>query len=259
MPIFETGPGIKLSYNLHSGDSSDKIVLLHGLGANKETFKEIINYPDLTDHTILSMDHVGHGDSSSPEEFSYTMIEMAEHVKKLIDEKAPSGKIVLVLHSMGGAIGVFLAELLGDRVKGILFVEGNLDFDDCFFSNYIITRHSLDEWVNGKFDRILEKYRTNPEMVEYSVAFGKAGALTLYKSSEDLVKVSKENVLLDRLVSLGVPVIGVYGDENNGKYPSEARFRVHFPVVFTPGGHNMMADDPDAFYLEVSKFINSIN
>ena len=40
MPIFETGPGIKLSYNLHSGDSSDKIVLLHGLGANKETFKE---------------------------------------------------------------------------------------------------------------------------------------------------------------------------------------------------------------------------
>ena len=216
MPKLETGPGIKLSYTLHSGDSSDTIVLLHGLGANKETFKEITNYPDLTGHSILAMDHVGHGDSSSPEEFSYTMMEMAEHVKKLIDEKAPSGKIVLVLHSMGGAIGIFLAELIRERVKGIIFAEGNLDFDDCFFSNYIITRHSLDEWVNGKFDRILEKYRANPEMFEYSVAFGKAGALTLYRASEDLVKVSKADVLLDKLVALRVPVIGVYGDENNG-------------------------------------------
>jgi pimeloyl-ACP methyl ester carboxylesterase len=255
MPTFETGPGIKLSYTLHLGDFPDTIVLLHGLGANKETFKEIVNYPELAEKSILAVDHVGHGDSSSPEDFSYTMLEMAEHVKKLVDETAPTGKIVLVLHSMGGAIGIFLAKLLGDRIKGIIFTEGNLDFDDCFFSNYIITRHTLDEWVTGKYDRILEKYRANPDMVEYSIAFGKAGALTLYKASEDLVKVSKADELLDRLVALGVPVIGVYGEENRGKYPSEARFREHFPVVFTPGGHNMMLDDPDAFYLEVSKFI----
>ena len=253
MPTLETGQGIKLSYTLHSGNLSDTIVLLHGLGDSRDTFKDITNYPELAEYNILSMDHVGHGDSSSPEGFSYTMREMAEHVKKLVNETAPTGKIMLVLHSMGGAIGIFLAELLGDRVKGIIFAEGNLDFDDCFFSNYIITRHSLDEWVNGKFDRILQKYKANPEMVEYSKAFEKAGALTLYRVSEDLVKVSKEDVLLDKLVDIGVPVIGVYGEENRGKYPSEARFREHFPVVFTPGGHNMMIDDPDAFYLEVSR------
>ena len=258
MPTLETGQGIKLSYSLHQGDLPDTIVLLHGLGADKETFKDITNYAELAEYNILAMDHVGHGDSSSPEDFSYTMKDMANHVKTLVDEKAPTGKIVLILHSMGGAIGIFLAELLGDRVRGIIFAEGNLDFDDCFFSNYIITRHSLDEWVKGKFDRILEKYKANPEMAEYSKAFEKAGALTLYRASEDLVKVSKADVLLDKLVALGVPVVGVYGEENNGKYPSEARFREHFPVVFTPGGHNMMTDDPDTFYLETSKFIKSL-
>ena len=72
MPALETGSGIKLSYTLHSGDSPDTIVLLHGLGANKETFKDIINYPELAEKSILAMDHVGHGDSSSPEDFSYT-------------------------------------------------------------------------------------------------------------------------------------------------------------------------------------------
>ncbi len=258
MPTLKTGQGIKLSYSLHQGDLPDTIALLHGLGADKETFKDITNYAELAEYNILAMDHVGHGDSSSPENFSYTMRDMAEHVKKLVDEKAPTGKIVLILHSMGGAIGIFLAKLLGDRVKGIIFVEGNLDFDDCFFSNYIITRHSLDEWANGKYDRILEKYKANPDMTEYSKAFEKAGAFTLYRASDDLVKVSKDDVLLDKLVALGVPVVGVYGEENNGKYPSEARFREHFPVVFTPGGHNMMVDNPDSFYLEASKFINSL-
>ncbi len=258
MPEIETGQGIKLSYTLHQGDFPDTIVLLHGLGDSKEKFKDVVNYPQLTGHNILAMDHVGHGESSSPNDFSYTMKDMADHVKKLVDMKAPKGNIVLILHSMGGAIGLFLAELLGERVKGIIFAEGNLDFDDCFFSNYIITRHTLDEWINGKFDRILEKYKSNPEMLEYSKSFEEAGALTVYKASEDLVKVSKADTLLGKLVEMGVPVIGIYGGENRGKYPSEARFREHFPVIFTPGGHNMMIDDPDAFYLEVFKFINSL-
>ena len=82
MPLHETGLGITLSYMLHEGDSQDTIVLLHGLGANKRSFKEITDYPSLTGHSILAMDHVGHGDSSSPKDFSYSMRDMAEHVKK---------------------------------------------------------------------------------------------------------------------------------------------------------------------------------
>lgn len=258
MPELKTRDGVKLSYYHHDGGKSETIVLLHGLGASKETFSDIINYPELLEYNILSMDHVGHGDSSTPEEFSYSMKDMAEHVKILIEKITPEGKVFLVLHSMGGAIGIFLAKMLGDRVKGIVFAEGNLDFDDCFFSNYIITKHTYDEWRNEKFDRILSKQKEDPEMLEYSKSFEKAGAMTLYKASEDLVKVSKEDVLLDMLAGLNVPVLGVYGDENMGKYPSEKRFREHFPVVFIPhSGHNMMIDNPDGFYHELTRFIGA--
>ncbi len=259
MPEFETREEIKIAYTHHKGQRSENIVLLHGLGASKETFSDILNYPALVEYNIIVMDHVGHGDSSTPEGFSFSMKAMAEHVRLLIEKVTPEGQVFLVLHSMGGAIGIFLAEILGDRVKGIVFAEGNLDFDDCFFSNYIITRHSYEEWTNEKFDRILSKYKSDPDMLEYSKSFEKAGAMTLFKASEDLVKVSQEDVLLDMLVSLDVPVLGVYGEENKGKYPSEKRFRKHFPVVFTPdSGHNMMIENPDAFYNEITRFIQSI-
>lgn len=259
MPKLETDQGITLSYSYHTGEKPDTIILLHGLGASKKVFRKITGYTKLAGYNILTMDHVGHGDSSSPHDFSYSMREMAEHVKRLVDEKTQSGNVFLVLHSMGGAIGIFLAEMLGDRVKGIVFAEGNIDFDDCFFSNYIISRHSLEEWESEKFNRILGKYKASSKMEIYAESFEKAGALTLYRASEDLVKISKNDVLLGKLVALGVPVIGVYGDENKGKYPSEARFREHFPVVFTPdSGHNMMEDNPDEFYLEISEFIESL-
>lgn len=259
MPELETREGINISYSYHKGTKSENIVLLHGLGASKETFSEILTYPELLEYNIISMDHVGHGNSSTPEDFSFSMSDMAEHVKILLEKVTPEGEVFLILHSMGGAIGIFLAKKLGNRLKGIVFAEGNIDFDDCFFSNYIITRHSYEEWVDEKFDRILNKYKSDPKMLEYSKSFEKAGPMTLFKASVDLVKVSEEDVLLDMMVSLEVPVLGIYGDENRAKYPSEKRFREHFPVVFTSNsGHNMMVDNPDEFYDEINKFIRSI-
>ena len=183
------------------------------------------------------------------------MREQAEAVKKLIDALGVKGDMMLIPHSMGGPIGIYLAQLLGPRVKGIVYAEGNIDFDDCFGSNLVITKYTYDEYLKTGFKKDLEGMgkRGYPPSIVASQA--KAGAVTVYRSSEDLVKVSKEDKLAGELKALRVPTLVVYGEKNKGLWTSEKKMASLFPLVYTPGAaHMMMGDNPTAFYGEVARF-----
>jgi pimeloyl-ACP methyl ester carboxylesterase len=251
--------GYTLSYTYHKGKKPLTIVPIHGLGGSKDYWQPIHEYPELTAYSILIPDLVGYGDSPAPKGFCYTMREQAEAVKKLIDALGVKGDMMLIPHSMGGPIGIYLAQLLGPRVKGIVYAEGNIDLDDCFGSNLVITSYTYDEYLKTGFQRDLDGMakRGYPPSIVASQA--KAGAVTIYRSSEDLVKVSKEDKLAGELKALRVHTLVVYGEKNKGLWTSERKMAALFPLVYTPGaGHLMMVDNPAAFYGEVAKFIKTL-
>jgi pimeloyl-ACP methyl ester carboxylesterase len=250
-------PGVEYAY-YHRKGGKPTLVFIHGLGDWKETHLPSTEYSELADYGILFIDQIGYGDSSNPEHFNYTMKEQAEMLLKLID-KLDINEVVLVPHSMGGPVAVDLAEMMGSRVKGIVYAEGNVDFNDCFFSNWIITKNTYDEWVGGVFQGILERYKADPEQANYVTSFGKAGPVSTYRSSEDLVAVSKKDDIRDRLAALKIPVLAVFGEKNKGKFTSEAKMADKFPLVFIPGAeHSMMVDNPNAYYSEIARLVKSI-
>lgn len=248
-----------LSYTYHRGKKPLTIVPIHGLGGSKDYWQPIHDYPELAAYSILVPDLVGYGDSPAPKGFHYTMREQAEAVKRLIDAVGVKGDILLIPHSMGGPIGVILAEMLGPRVKGIVYAEGNIDFNDCFGSNLIITKFTYDEYVKGGFEKGLEEMRKMSDNPTFITSQQKAGAVNMYRSSEDLVKVSKEDTLAGRLKALKVPTLVVYGEKNKGLWTSEKKMAALFPLVFIPeAAHVMMENNPPAFYGEVAKFIKGL-
>jgi pimeloyl-ACP methyl ester carboxylesterase len=252
--------GYTLSYTYHRGKKPMTIVPIHGLGGSKDYWQPIHDYPELAQYSILIPDLIGYGDSPAPEGFRYTMREQAEAVRKLIDALGVKGDILLIPHSMGGPIGVMLAETLGPRVKGIVYAEGNIDFNDCFGSNLVITKYTYDEYLATGFEKGQEAMRRRGEHPGIIASQAKAGPVTVYRSSEDLVKASKEDTLAGRLKALKVPVLAVYGEKNKGIWTSEKKLAALFPLVYTPGaGHLMMVDNPAAFYGEVAKFIKGLN
>jgi len=250
----------KFSYTYHKGKKPLTIVPIHGLGGSKDYWQPIHNYPELVQYSILIPDLTGFGDSQpAPKSFKYTMKEQAQAVKALIDAIPIKGDILLIPHSMGGPIGIYLAELLGSRVKGIIYCEGNIDFNDCFGSNLVITNYTFDEYAKTGFNKDLEgmEKRGYPPSVVASQA--KAGSTTMYRSSEDLVKVSKEDKLASELKVLNVPTVVIYGEKNKGLWTSEKKMAALFPLVYIPGaGHVMMGDNPDTFYSKVTKFIKGL-
>ncbi|MGD0804659.1 MAG: hypothetical protein ABSA11_11380 [Candidatus Bathyarchaeia archaeon] len=48
---------------------------------------------------------------------------------------------------------MMLAEMLGPRVKGIVYAEGNIDFNDCFGSNLVIIKFTYEQYVNSGFKK----------------------------------------------------------------------------------------------------------
>jgi pimeloyl-ACP methyl ester carboxylesterase len=251
--------GVNYHYSLHEGKEPVTIVLIHGLGGSKEYLKGIMNFPELAECSVLIPDLVGFGDTKAPAGFGYTMREQAEHLADLIKALRLSGGFLLIPHSMGGPIGVYLAEMLRDRVKGVVYAEGNTDLGDCFSSNQVITEYSFDEYKASGFRKGLEATRRGADPARIAWSQEKAGAETVYRSSLDLVKVSKEDTMARRLRDLGVPVLAVYGAKNRGLWTSEKKLAALFPLVFIPGaGHLMMVDNPDAFYGEVAAFLKRL-
>ena len=236
------------------------LLLIHGLGSSKEDFLSIFKYRDLTANNILIPDLVGHGDSSKPSSFSYLMADQAAILRQLLSALSIKNSIVLIAHSMSGPIAISLAELLGNRIIGMIYAEGNIDEGDCFFSKTVIDSFSSEDWKARGFDQFLMKFQNNQEMTAFAKTFSKAGPETIYGSSRDLYRVSKEGMLLMRLVQLSIPVLGVFGAKNTGKFSSEKKLLSKFPVRFIPdAGHAMMHDNPDFFYNTVVEYVNHLS
>ena len=245
----------------HIGSNNKTVIFLHGLGSAKEDFSEAINYPALRDFNLLAIDLIGHGDSAKPQDFSYTMLDQAKKIHLLLQELSYTKKLIIVAHSMAGPIAILLAEILERKPEAIIYAEGNIDFGDCFGSNMVISSGSLENWEEKKFFETLQELEKEEyyETSNYAVNFEKAGAKTIYLSSLDLVRISKEDTLINKLVQLNIPVLPLFGEKNKGLFSSEKKIEQHFQIKYiSNSGHDMMLANPDGFYQTIIKFIIEI-
>ncbi len=101
------------------------LVLVHGWSCDRSYWR---NQLDLAKQfRVVSIDLAGHGDSSA-DRVEWTMASFGDDVIAVIDALAASD-VVLVGHSMGGNACLEAARRLGDRVRGIVWVDtyGRLD------------------------------------------------------------------------------------------------------------------------------------
>jgi pimeloyl-ACP methyl ester carboxylesterase len=247
---------VSVHFYYRRGEKDITILFIHGLGGSRDDFSAAFNAPELREYNLIVPDLAGHGESEASDEFFYTMEEQADILDELIKNLSISDKIVIVPHSMGGPIAVSLAEKIEEKAIGMVYAEGNLNEEDCFLSQKIIEKYSIEEWRDTGFKKLVEKFSQNPDLREYAVSFNKSGPVTLYRSSEELYKVSVQDTLLSRILELDIPVVGIFGEENKGRFSSETMLSKHFPIKYVPdAGHYMMNDNPAAFYQLVGYFI----
>jgi pimeloyl-ACP methyl ester carboxylesterase len=92
------------------------VLLLHGFGASTFTWRHVI--PELAQtHRVIAVDLKGFGQSDKPFDERYSVLDQAELLAQLIEDK-DLRDLTLVGHSFGGGVALRLALDANDRLGG---------------------------------------------------------------------------------------------------------------------------------------------
>ncbi len=250
--------GKKLHLGITFRDSGQELlVFLPGAGCLKESFAEAWETEKLQDYSLLSIDFLGHGESSKPQDFSYTMEDHAETVNLLLQQMKQS-HICLVAHSMGGAIGLLLADKLGSKLQTFVNVEGNLISEDCGILSRKTISVSYEEFRKVIFGQLQEMMTNSEEKgshlwVEWS---RKTDPYAFYKSAQSLVAWSDSGKLLKIFQSLVVKKAYVYGSKDTASLTKLLHQLENMSSFAIAGSrHFVMNDNPDDFYQTLSEIL----
>src|SRR5262245_49884589 len=119
---------VSMSCRLRGG-SEDLILALHGFGCSREAFDGLFSCDSIRPFSICALDFPSHGNSSPMDPEVSTLENYGVCVRRVL-ERLSFRRLIVVGHSMGGAVGVLAA---GDLPALVAFinVEGNLVSEDC--------------------------------------------------------------------------------------------------------------------------------
>lgn len=116
-----------LNFESFNEEKGDTIILLHGLLSCRHEYQNVV--PFLTSHHVIAVDLNGHSGSKHMQ--PVTLSACAENVSALIKQHAQGGQAHVVGLSLGGFVGLKLAQLYPERVR-TLWVTGSAPFEGLF-------------------------------------------------------------------------------------------------------------------------------
>jgi pimeloyl-ACP methyl ester carboxylesterase len=186
------------------------------------------------------------------------MQHQAEAISEIVREMKPRN-LAIIAHSMGGPIAVSLIEKLAQEteieVTHLLYLEGNIDIGDAFFSSKVASREHEEymEKFESWYSRVVNQ-TDNQLLLDAYRGIYDAGPTSIWASSMDLVRVSKSGEIIDKLKKMrGVEKHFFFGDESKGVYSSERLvIDLGYQVYYVPeAGHMMHLENPDWFWKKI--------
>ena len=229
-------------------DSPDLILFLHGLACSGDSFRNLFDHSYFPNASLLVPDLIGFGQSSKPDDFSYTMEDQAVLCERLLDI-FPAQRLHIVAHSMGNAIALLFTQNIFSKVQSFANLEGNLISEDCGLLSRGIIEVSFQEYQKRNFRSHLYEFARHSQL-----RFNQTTANAVYKSAESLVKWSDSGELLTRYFNLKCKKCYFWGEENS-EMPVLKKLTSLKTIMIPNSGHGMMTDNPEAFYNELVKFI----
>jgi pimeloyl-ACP methyl ester carboxylesterase len=248
------GQSISLSARTRLG-GSELIVFMHGFGCSKDFFDGAFESPDLRDYSLCAFDFPSHGSSDALEPASSTLESYAEIARSLIEQLSPNpGRATLVCHSMGGAIGLFVAQSMPGS-PSFVSVEGNLIADDCGIVSRETAAQRQDEFVTSGYHSFLDSLQASPkhDLQAWARCYKQADSAGLHAIATSLVEWSDSGYLMKFFNGLSRRHY-FHGEWSELGYLLPALDGT--PIHLIPeSGHFLMLDNPKGFYQAVAETV----
>ena len=232
--------------------NEDLVLFLHGLGCAKEKFAPLWDADELAAVSLLAPDLPGHGASQGLPPAAWSMEGMTAAVADLLrDRKAgaarAAARLHIVVHSLGGAVGLLLAEQSPVPLASFINVEGNLVGADCAMLSRRTAESDPKEFRDEKFAKLNARARESDDPIvrDWAGWMAACPADALHASARSLVAWSDSGRLLEMFLRLEVPKAYVYGEHS-----ANPDVLVHLDSVpqvrIADAGHFIMIDQPAA-------------
>ena len=232
------------------------ILLVHGLFGS-------LNDPDIlnsiNNSKAFAPDLLGYGEmtSVSPERISLSA--QADHLAQWIEANI-SSSVHIVGHSIGGAVGVLLANRYPNLSKSLTSVEGNFTLKDAFWSSRIANKSvdEMEEIIRG-YRRDVESWISDAGVVpdDRTVGVGRMWldyqpASTIRAQAKAVVEATSRPEYLDKVRALlgsDMPFHLMAGEHSRTGWdvPDWVAKAATTNTVLPGRGHLMMLEAPAAF------------
>ncbi len=230
--------------------SEPALVLIHGLGVSAaQAFVDVCRRPPLNTHRCVLPDLLGFGHSDHPTSFSYSIEDHAASVAALLDHLRVR-HVVLVGHSMGGAVAIVVARTRPDLLSRVVLVEAHLDPVVGSISGAVLSGSEQEFASLGQ--AALARRCEEEDAKSYAEAVREADPIGMYRSARSLVA-PRTPSFREMLLGLPLPVTFLFGGKNEAD-PDVAWLPAHgIPVRVVPdAGHDIMNHQPAAFAAAVA-------
>lgn len=240
MPLTVDGTEVRLSCISRNGEGLP-IVFLHGFGSTKEDYADIALHPAFAGRPIFAYDAPGCGESECSNLDRISIPFLVKTALAALEEQGID-RFDLVGHSMGGLTSLMLAHQQPHRVASFTDIEGNVAPEDCFLSRQIFLHPNEDP--EQFLEDFIARNRAAPfyssPLYATSVRY-KVRARAVRGIFESMVDLSDNANLMDKFLSLPLPRMFMYGEQNktlsylphlesNGVVLAEIPYSGHFPM-----------------------------
>jgi pimeloyl-ACP methyl ester carboxylesterase len=242
--------GVEIAYESHGRTDGDTptVVLIHGWAGNRTFWSRQVDI--LTErYRVVAMDLGGHGESGTGRG-DWNLPAFGDDVVAVV-EAVGARDVALVGHSMGGDAIVFAARVLGDRVRGLVWVdtlrslgdEPTSSADDV--AGFVAPFHADFGAAVDRFARGLFAGNTDLALVDH-VARSMVAAPQEAALGSIGYALNRHPPIIAALTELSAPVVAINPDVSPTDVESLRRHGVE-PIILTGVGHFSMLEDPDQF------------
>ena len=252
--------GTLISYEVY-GAGEPTLVFVHGWSCDSRYWRNQIS-PFSQKHKIVLVDLAGHGHSGVTRE-KYSMKAFGEDILSVV-EATGSQDIILIGHSMGGAVIAEAARLMPQRVKGIIGVDTYENIE------YPLSPEEFDQMIaplqkdfqsgTRQFVQQMLSPNTDANLREWIIADMSAAPPSIALSAmEELMSQSITGQAAKIFEEIHIPIMTINGDLWQIDYEANRRHMFSFDaIVIKKADHFLMMNRSDEFNKAMKQAIKSI-
>lgn len=229
------------------------LVFIHGLGcAASCDYPQVASDRALAGRRMLLIDLLGSGFSDRPPEFSYCVHDHALTIAAFIRHQGFDG-VDIFGHSLGGAIAIEVARLLGDHARHLVLGEPNLTGGGGVFSREIAGMPEAD-YVSRGHENTIRAAQSGGHGI-WAASMRASAAFAVHRAAVSLVAGTSPEWHA-QLVALSIPRTVLWGsnsppDADTAQLTSHG---VHLDLV-PDAGHSMAWENPTGLAAAIQRAI----